>query len=60
METLKTQGGISMALYIAKKMIEGRMDYKYIFGCILYKKYQADVDAILIGEGREDLIVPVD
>lgn len=45
-----------MAVYFAKKILEGERSYNVIFSCQIYKKYQADVDAILIAEGREDLI----
>jgi len=46
-----------MAMYIATKILSGSQDYTYVFSISLYKKYQDDVDAILIGEGRQDLIV---
>ena len=45
-----------MAQYMAEKILLGQQSYKKIFSCRLYKRYQADVDTILIGEGREDLI----
>ena len=45
-----------MAMYMAMKIMEGKQDYAKIFSFPLYKKYQDDVDAILIAEGREDLI----
>lgn len=47
-----------MALYIANKIMEGTQDYAYIFSIQIYKRYQSDVDAILISEGRQDLIKP--
>lgn len=46
-----------MAMYIAQKILLGRQDYAKVFATFLYRGYQADVDAILIAEGREDLIV---
>lgn len=46
-----------MALFMAEKIKDGTMNYKAIFSFALYKKYQADVDAILVADGREDLIV---
>lgn len=46
-----------MAMYIAQKILEGKQDYKYVFSISVYQRYQDDVDAILIGEGRQDLIV---
>lgn len=48
-----------MAMYIATKILEGKQDYAYVFSISLYVRYQADVDAILIAEGRQDLIVPI-
>lgn len=45
-----------MAMYMAEKILQGKQDYTKIFSINLYKKYQDDVDAILIAEGREDLI----
>lgn len=46
-----------MAMYMAEKILQGKQDYARVFSISLYKKYQEDVDAILIAEGREDLIV---
>lgn len=48
-----------MAMYMAEKILQGKQNYKNIFNISIYKKYQADVDAILIAEGREDLIVTI-
>lgn len=45
-----------MAMYIASKILAGSQKYEYVFGLTLYKSYQDDVDAILIAEGRQDLI----
>lgn len=45
-----------MAMYIALKILGGSQKYEYVFGLNLYKDYQDDVDAILIAEGREELI----
>lgn len=45
-----------MAMYIATKIMDGSQSYEYVFSISLYKRYQDDVDAILIGEGRQDLI----
>lgn len=45
-----------MAMYMAEKILQGKQDYTKIFSINLYKKYQDDVDAILIAEGRTDLI----
>lgn len=46
-----------MAAYFATQIMEGKITYEKVFSISLYKKYQNDVDAILIAEGREDLIV---
>lgn len=45
-----------MAMYTADKILQGKQDYAKVFSVSIYKKYQEDVDAILIAEGREDLI----
>ena len=45
-----------MAMYMAEKILQGKQNYAKIFSVSLYKKYQDDVDAILIAEGRTDLI----
>lgn len=45
-----------MAAYLAKAIMEGRMDYEAVFAISLYVRYQNDVDAILTAEGRQDLI----
>lgn len=45
-----------MAMYIALKILQGKVDYEKVFSFPFYKQYQDDVDAILIAEGREDLI----
>lgn len=51
------KGVNSMAMYMAERILNGSQDYSRIFSVSLYKKYQDDVDAILIAEGREDLII---
>lgn len=45
-----------MAMYIATKIMDGSQDYGYVFSIKIYQRYQDDVDAILIGEGKQDLI----
>lgn len=45
-----------MAMYIAKKIIDGRFKYEVILGFRMYKGYKEEVDSILVAEGREDLI----
>lgn len=45
-----------MAAYFAVAIIEGRMNYEAIFAIPVYQRYQDEVDAILVAEGREDLI----
>lgn len=45
-----------MAMFIALRLMDGTFDYKKIFGCRIYKKFQEETDAILIAEGRQDLI----
>ncbi len=48
-----------MAAYLAMRIEAGKLDYKTVFSMAVYKQFQADVDAILIADGRQDLIVPV-
>ena len=45
-----------MAAYFAMAIIEGRMDYEAVFSVPLYQRYQDEVDAILVAEGKESLI----
>ncbi len=46
-----------MAAYLAMRIMDGAMDYASIFSQTRFQKYKADVDAILVAEGRQDLIV---
>lgn len=46
-----------MAAYFAMKIMDGSQDYASVFSVSIYKRYQDDVDAILIAEGKQDLIV---
>ena len=48
-----------MAIYIAGEIIDGGLDYLAFFSIPNYTPYKANVDAILIAEGRQDLIVPI-
>lgn len=48
-----------MALYLAQGIEEGRLDYKAVFSKERYLPLKSDVDAMLIADGREDLIVPI-
>ena len=45
-----------MAMYIAGKLMDGSQDYTFVFSVVMYKRYQDDVDAILIADGRQELI----
>lgn len=45
-----------MAMFIAHRIIDGTFTYKQIFSFRLYQRYKLDTDAILIAEGRQDLI----
>lgn len=53
------EGGDIMAGYLAMRIEAGALDYATVFSKETYKPYQADVDAILIADGRQDLIVPI-
>lgn len=46
-----------MAMFMANRIMDGTMNYETIFKFAMYRKYQDDVDAILIAEGKENLIV---
>lgn len=46
----------SMAAYFAMGIIEGRFTYKKVMSVKKYRVFKDDIDAILIAEGREDLI----
>lgn len=48
-----------MALYIATEIIGGGLDYLAFFSIPNYLPFKASVDAILIGEGKQALIVPI-
>ncbi|MEJ8785026.1 hypothetical protein [Peptoniphilus sp. HCN-40583] len=45
-----------MSMFIALRIMDGTFKYKQIFGFRIYQRYKPDTDAILIAEGREDLI----
>lgn len=45
-----------MSMFIAQKIIDGRFKYSKIFRFKIYQGYKEEVNAILIAEGREDLI----
>lgn len=46
-----------MAMYMASKIMDGQQSYAKVFSIKMYQRYQDDVDAILIAEGKEELIV---
>lgn len=45
-----------MAMFIALRILDGTFKYKQIFGFRIYQRYEEETNAILIAEGREDLI----
>lgn len=45
-----------MAMFIALRIIDGTFKYKQIFNFRIYQRYKEETTAILIAEGREDLI----
>lgn len=45
-----------MAMFIALRIMDGTFKYKQIFGFRIYQRYKEETKAILIAEGREDLI----
>lgn len=46
-----------MALYLAKGLEQGRLDYVLIFSNARLMLLKEDVDAMLIADGRQELIV---
>jgi hypothetical protein len=48
-----------MALYLAKQIMEGKMDYVAVFSRKTFQPYKEDVDDILTAEGKQDLIQPI-
>jgi hypothetical protein len=48
-----------MAMYLAKGLEENRFDYFRLFSISRYLPLKADVDAMLIADGFQDLIVPI-
>ncbi|EPR12509.1 hypothetical protein [Ruminiclostridium papyrosolvens] len=48
-----------MAFYLAKRIEASSLDYYTIFSSNFFKPYKADVDAMLIADGRQDLIVDI-
>lgn len=49
-----------MVLYIAKQIEDGKVSYALVFKSKMWKPYKEDVDAILIADGNQDMIVAVD
>lgn len=45
-----------MAAYLAMRIKTGKIDYIKTFSIDIYKLFKLDVDAILIADGRQDLI----
>ena len=48
-----------MALYMADQLEEGGLDYLALFSIPRWFKFKAEVDAMLIADGRQDLIVEI-
>ena len=48
-----------MALYLARGIEEGRLDYYAVFSKMIYQPLQANVDSILVADGFQDKIVPI-
>lgn len=46
-----------MAGYLALQIMDGALDYVAVV--TLYPQFKEDIDAILIMEGRQDLIKPI-
>ena len=48
-----------MALYLADRIEKGKLDYLAVFKISRYTTLKEDVDAMLIVDGYQDLIVPI-
>lgn len=48
-----------MALYLAERIELGKLDYLLVFSIPKYVPLKEDVDAMLIVDGFEHLIVPI-
>lgn len=49
-----------MAPYLAMRIESGKLDYQLVFSTPTYKPFKADVDAILIADGYQDKIKPIE
>lgn len=43
-----------MAVYLTMQILKGKLDYVLVTS--KYPQYKEEIDVILVGEGREDLI----
>lgn len=48
-----------MAAYFAMRILQGKLTYEKVMSVPLYQQFKPEIDAILIAEGREDLIKEV-
>ena len=48
-----------MALYLASQLEKGKLDYLAVFSIPRYTEFKEDVDAMLVADGYQDLIVPI-
>ncbi len=46
-----------MALYLAQGIEDGRLDYPMVVSNAKLARFKADINAILIADGKQDLIV---
>lgn len=44
-----------MVVYLAQRIMDGKLDYKAVV--TKYPQYKTDIDAILVAENKEELIV---
>jgi hypothetical protein len=49
----------NMALYLAHGIEQSRLDYLAVFKISRYTPLKEDVDAILVADGFQNLIVPI-
>ena len=48
-----------MAIYFSEGIEEGRLSYLAVFSIPKYTQFKESVDAMLVADGFQDLIVPI-
>ena len=53
-ETKNTKGVNTMAAYLANQILKGKLSYELVVE--RYAEFKEEIDTILIGEGKQNLI----